>query len=40
MYDAVALLPSKEGADLIAADPAAREFVADSFTHRKFIAYG
>ncbi len=40
LYDAVALLPSKEGADLIASDAAAREFVADAFTHRKFIAYG
>jgi len=40
LYDAVALLPSKEGAALIAADPAVRDFVADAITHRKFIAYG
>jgi len=40
LYDAVALLPSKEGAVLMAADSAARDFVADALAHRKFIAYG
>jgi catalase len=39
LYDAVALLPSKEGATLFAAEPALRDFVADALTHRKFIAY-
>ena len=39
LYDAVALLASKEGADLIAADPATHEFVANALAHRKFIAY-
>ena len=40
LYDAVALLPSKEGTAMIAADPAVRDFVADALAHRKFIAYG
>ena len=39
LYDAIALLPSKEGASLVSSDPAAREFVADALTHRKYIAY-
>jgi catalase len=40
LYDAVALLPSKDGAVLIASDPAVRDFIADALAHRKFIAYG
>ena len=39
LFDAVALLPSKEGASLLATLPAARDFVADATAHRKFIAY-
>ena len=39
LYDAVALLPSKEGAELVAKEPAARDFVADAFAHMKFIGY-
>jgi len=39
LYDAVALLPSKEGAALLAKEPAARDFVADAFAHMKFIGY-
>ena len=38
LYDAVALLPSESGAQKLANDPAARDFVADAFAHRKFIA--
>ena len=39
LFDAVAILPSKEGASLLATLPAARDFVADAAAHRKFIAY-
>ena len=39
LYDAVALLPSESGAQMLAKNPAARDFIADAFAHRKFIAY-
>ncbi|TPE51043.1 catalase [Amaricoccus solimangrovi] len=39
LYDAVALLVSKEGAARLSGDPAARDFVADAFAHAKFIAF-
>jgi catalase len=39
LFDAVALLVSKEGADLLANESTARDFVADAFAHLKFIAY-
>jgi catalase len=39
LYDAVALLPSEDGAKLLAKEPAARDFVADAFAHKKFIGY-
>jgi catalase len=39
LYDAVALLVSKDGASLLANEPAARDFVADAFAHSKFVAY-
>ena len=39
LFDAVAILPSAEGAARLATLPAARDFVADAFAHRKFIAY-
>jgi len=39
LYDAVALLPSASGAQLLSNNPAARDFIADAFAHRKFIAY-
>ena len=39
LFDAVAILPSKEGAKLLTTLPAARDFVADATAHRKFIAY-
>ena len=39
LFDAVAILPSKEGAAKLAMLPAARDFVADAAAHRKFIAY-
>ena len=39
LFDAVAILPSKEGASRLATLPAARDFIADATAHRKFIAY-
>ncbi len=39
LFDAVAILPSKEGAALLTMLPGARDFVADATAHRKFIAY-
>ena len=39
LYDAVALLVSKDGSNLLANEPAARDFVADAFAHYKFVAY-
>jgi catalase len=39
LYDAVALLPSEEGAKVLATEPPARDFVADAFAHMKFIGY-
>ena len=37
LYDAVALLPSESGAQTLLNLPAARDFIADAFAHRKFI---
>jgi catalase len=39
VFDAVALLASKEGAEFLALEPAARDFVSDAFAHMKFIGY-
>jgi len=39
LYDAVAILISAQGADDLAAHPAARQFVADAFAHCKFVAH-
>jgi catalase len=39
LYDAVALLVSKDGSSMLANEPAARDFVADAFAHYKFVAY-
>ncbi len=39
LFDAVALLPSKEGVERLAKMPPARDFVADATAHQKFIAY-
>jgi len=39
LYDAVALLPSENGAKLLEKAPPARDFVADAFAHMKFIGY-
>jgi len=39
LYDAVAIVASEEGADHLAGQPAARDFVSDAYAHLKFIAY-
>ena len=39
LFDAVAILPSKDAASRLAAMPAARDFIADAVAHHKFIAY-
>ena len=39
LYDAVALLPSADGVELLVQEPTARDFVADAFAHCKFIGY-
>ena len=39
LYDAVVLMVSKQGAKLLTAEPAARDFVADAFAHMKFIGH-
>ena len=39
VFDAVALLVSKEGVEFLALEPAARDFVSDAFAHMKFIGY-
>ena len=39
VFDAVAILPSADGAKLLTTLPAARDFVADATAHRKFLAY-
>jgi catalase len=40
LFDAVVLLPSAEGAAMLAKEATARDFVADAFAHLKFIGYG
>lgn len=39
LYDAVAVLPSEDGAAMLAKDATAKDFVADAFAHCKFIGY-
>jgi len=38
LYDAVAILPSREGAEALLKRSTARDFVSDAFAHCKFIA--
>ncbi|WP_265442546.1 catalase [Flexivirga meconopsidis] len=40
LYDAVALIPSADGADQLSRDPAAKDFVNDAFNMYKFIGVG
>ncbi len=39
LYDAVALLPSQDGAGFLAQDASVRDFIADAFAHAKVIGY-
>lgn len=39
LYDAVAILASRQGTELLVNEATARDFVADAFAHAKFIAY-
>ncbi len=39
LYDAVAILPSDLGADMLASDATAKDFVSDAYAHCKFIAF-
>jgi len=39
LFDAVALLVTEKGATDLLSRPAVRDFVADAFAHKKFIAY-
>jgi catalase len=39
LYDAVVVLTTKDGASLLAQQPAARDFVTDAYAHCKFIGY-
>ena len=39
-YDAVVVLPSAQGAALLAQDAASKDFVSDAFGHCKFIGFG
>ncbi|WP_415644312.1 catalase [Sphingomonas antarctica] len=39
LFDAVAILPSAEGAAMLAGDAASKDFVSDAFGHCKFIGY-
>jgi catalase len=39
LYDAVAILTSDDGADELASQPPAKDFVTDAHAHHKFVAY-
>jgi len=39
LYDAVAVIPSEEGAKALLKHAAAKDFVSDAFAHLKFVAY-
>ena len=39
LYDAVAVLASAKGGEILANHPAAKDFVTDAFTHCKYIAH-
>ena len=39
LYDAVAVLATKDGAADLARQPAVRDFIADAYTHCKFVGY-
>ena len=39
LFDAVAIIVSEEGAEILAGEAAARDFLADAFAHCKFIGF-
>lgn len=39
LYDAVVVMPSKDGAEMLAGEAAAREFLVDAHAHCKFVGY-
>jgi catalase len=39
LYDAVALMVSRDGAEILAKEAAARDFMSDAYAHFKFIGY-
>jgi hypothetical protein len=39
LYDAVVILPSKDGANILLTNASAKDFVSDAFGHLKFIAF-
>lgn len=39
LFDAVAILLSKEGAEKLASEATAKDFVSDAYAHLKFVAY-
>lgn len=39
LFDAVALLPTEQGAEALAKNPAVRDFVADAHAHCKFVGH-
>jgi catalase len=39
LYDAVAIIASADGANLLAGEATAKDFVSDAFAHAKFIAF-
>jgi catalase len=39
LYDAVAVIVSESGAEALAAEPAAKDFVTDAHAHCKFVAF-
>jgi catalase len=39
LYDAVAILPSVAGANILMTNASAKDFISDAFAHLKFIAY-
>lgn len=40
LFDAVAIVPSAEGVQQLAKDPAAKDFLNDAFNHYKFVGLG
>ncbi|MGZ8999007.1 MAG: catalase-related domain-containing protein, partial [Allosphingosinicella sp.] len=40
LFDAVAILPSADGATVLAKDAASKDFVSDAFGHCKYIGFG